>query len=66
MQITSSGAATANMSILKSANEQPHLAGELISKTVEGLMQAQTSQTPVPSAAPLATSGKGTIVNITA
>jgi hypothetical protein len=66
MQITSSGAATANMSILKSANEQPHLAGELISKTVEGLMQAQASQTSVPSAAPLATSGKGTIVNITA
>jgi hypothetical protein len=66
MQITSSTAATANMSILKSANEQPHLAGELISKTVEGLMRAQAMQTPVSSPAPLAASGKGTIVNITA
>jgi hypothetical protein len=66
MQITSSGAESANRSILKSANEQPRLAGELISKTIEGLMQAQTAQTPVPSAAPIAAAGKGTIVNITA
>lgn len=63
MQIASSVAATANISVLKSANEQPHLAGELISKTIEGLVQAQTVQTPVQ---PVAPSGTGTIVNTTA
>ncbi|WP_306549494.1 hypothetical protein [Desulfobulbus sp.] len=63
MQIASSVAATANLSVLKSANEQPHLAGELISKTIEGLMQTQTVQTPVQ---PVAPSGTGTIINTTA
>ena len=63
MQIASSVAATANLSVLKSANEQPHLAGELISKTIEGLMQTQTVQTPVQ---PVAPRGTGTIINTTA
>ena len=66
MQIASSVAATANLSVLKSANEQPHLAGELISKTIEGLMQTPTVQTPVQPVAPVAPSGTGTIVNTTA
>lgn len=66
MQIASSVAATANLSVLKSANEQPHLAGELISKTIEGLMQTQTVQTPVQPVVPVAPSGTGTIINTTA
>jgi len=66
MQIASSVAATANLSVLKSANEQPHLVGELISKTIEGLMQTQTVQTPVQPVAPVAPSGTGTIINTTA
>nr|WP_321467640.1 hypothetical protein [uncultured Desulfobulbus sp.] len=46
MQIAAT-ASTTNMfhSGLKGANEQSHLAAELISKTVEGLVQSQSMQT---------------------
>ncbi len=56
-----------NMSILKSANQQPELAGELISKTIAGLLSAQAAQTTPQSAQPsLAQSGIGNIVNTVA
>jgi hypothetical protein len=65
MQIASvaNAGSTASLSVLKSANEQPALAGELISKTVEGLIQAQAAQMPVQ---PVATLGSGTIINTAA
>jgi len=63
MEIASSTVATTNMSVLKSANEQPRLASELISKTIEGLMQAQAAQTSVQPVASVAASGTGTLVN---
>jgi hypothetical protein len=52
-----------SLSVLKTANEQPNLAGELISKTVEG-MQSQNAPTP---AQPIHVStGTGRIINTTA
>jgi len=68
MQITSSTNvnSVANLSVLKSANEQPSLAGELISKTVEGLMQTQTPQSPPQSVPFSAATGTGGIINTTA
>jgi len=59
----SNSATSAGMSILKSANEQPKLAGELISKTVEAMGQIQTPAQPVVAAN---TSTTGNIINITA
>ena len=53
-------------SVLRSANEQPQLASELINKAVEGMRQTQNLQSP---AQPVAVSGKtttGTIINTTA
>ncbi|MGD9950331.1 MAG: hypothetical protein AB7U29_17905 [Desulfobulbus sp.] len=37
---------SANQSVLKTANQQPRLAADLISKTVESLMQTQSMPTP--------------------
>ena len=51
------------LSLLKTANEQPKLAGELISRTVES-MQSQNAPTPVQ---PIHVStGTGKIINTTA
>ena len=58
-------AASAGMSILKSANEQPKLAGELISKTVEAMGQIQAGQTPSQPVAAANTSTTRNIINIT-
>lgn len=55
-----------NLSILKSANEQPNLAGELISKTVEGLMQAQLAQVQTPLYDVSALAGTGSTINTAA
>ena len=54
-----------SVSVLKAANEQPQLAGDLISKTVEN-MQSQSVQA---AAQPIDVSGligTGNIINITA
>ena len=52
-----------SLSVLKTANEQPKLAGELISKTVES-MQSQNAPTPIQ---PIhASTGMGKIINTTA
>jgi hypothetical protein len=53
------------ISVLKTANEQPRLAGELISKTVEG-MHSQTAQTPVQPTDISGITGTGKIINTTA
>jgi hypothetical protein len=53
------------ISVLKTANEQPKLAGELISKTVES-MRNQRAQTPAQPADISGITGKGTIINTTA
>ncbi|WP_319585366.1 hypothetical protein [uncultured Desulfobulbus sp.] len=68
MQITpfANAGSIASLSVLKSANEQPALAGELISKSVEGLIQAQVAQAPVQPVNLAATSGSGTLINTTA
>ena len=60
--LTTSG----SMSMLKSANEQPKLAGELISKTVEGMMQIQSAQSPAQHIDTSEISGTGKIINTTA
>jgi len=52
--------------VLRATNEQPQLAGDLISKTVAGLMQNQTVQS---SGQPVPVSGMpetGGIINTTA
>jgi hypothetical protein len=51
--------------ILKAANEQPKLAAELISKTIEDL-QKQNTQTPAAPVDIPDTTGKGKIINVTA
>ena len=68
MQITpvANAGSIASLSVLKSANEQLTLAGELISKSVEGLVQAQVAQAPIQPVNPDATSGSGTIINTAA
>lgn len=55
-----------NLSILKSANEQPNLAGELINKTVEGLMQTQLAQVQTPLYDFSALARTGSIINTAA
>jgi hypothetical protein len=55
-----------SISILKSANEQPKLAGELISKTVEGMAQIQSAQTPAQPVDMSGITGTGTLINIKA
>lgn len=68
VQITSSSNvnSAANLSLLKSANLQPTLAGELISKTVEGLMQAQSAQTPPQPVLFSTATGTGGIIDTSA
>jgi hypothetical protein len=53
------------ISVLKTANEQPKLAGELISKTVAG-MRSQSAQAPAQPADISGITGTGTIINTTA
>jgi hypothetical protein len=53
------------LSVLKAANEQPQLAGELISKTVES-MRSQNAQTPVQQTDVSGITGTGKIINTTA
>ena len=67
MQIPSitNTAFSGSISILKLANEQPKLAGELISKTVEGIIQIQSAQTPAQRVDVSEISGTGKIINIT-
>ncbi len=58
--------ASAGMSILKSANEQPKLAGELISKTVEAMGNIQVGQTSSQPVVAANTSTTGNNINIIA
>ncbi len=53
-------------SVLKTANEQPRLAGELISKTVEGMIQNQYAQASAQPVDVSAITGTGKIINTTA
>ena len=68
MQITDphSTASSSVLSILKSANEQPRLAGELISRTVENMVQIQAAQSPAQPLAISEITGIGKIINTTA
>jgi len=68
MQITnmSNSASSSGVSILKSANEQPKLAGELISRTVENMVQIQTAQSPARPIDISEITGIGKIINTTA
>lgn len=69
MNISSSSQAhqMPSMSILKSANQQPELAGELISKTIAGLLSTQSVQIAPQTASPSPTqSGIGTMINTVA
>jgi hypothetical protein len=52
------------MSILKSANQQPELAGELISKTVDSMLASQALQTPSQPVPPLLSQpGTGSLID---
>jgi hypothetical protein len=67
MQIASVAPTTvASQSILRAANEQPHLAADLISKTVESLLQAQVVQTPVQSVPTVNGISSGSLIDINA
>ena len=68
MQInSSSNPSTAyTMAMLKSANEQPELAGELISKTVSGLLQAKGTRALAQPVDNSAITGTGSLIDITA
>jgi hypothetical protein len=66
IQETSNSALSAGHSILKSANQQPELAGDLIAKTVAGISQTQTAQAPVQSTDMSKITGTGKIINTTA
>jgi hypothetical protein len=54
---------SSNISILKSANEQSQLAGELISRTVESMVQASVAQSPTQRINISETTAAGTIIN---
>ena len=57
----------ASLSVLKSANQQPELAGELISKTIASLLSVQSVQATPQTVSPLpAQSGAGTLINTVA
>ncbi|MFH0781754.1 MAG: hypothetical protein V2B20_07335 [Pseudomonadota bacterium] len=68
MQITGSGSLTTfnNVFLLKTANEQPELAGQLISRTVEGMRANETAQSPAQGIDISQSSGPGLLINITA
>jgi len=67
MQISSvSPLQSESLSILKAANQQPSLAGDLISRTVESLMQAQSMQSPAQPVAQPAGNTVGTTIDIIA
>ncbi len=56
-----------SLSVLKSANQQPELAGELISKTIAGLLSAQSVQATPQTVSPSpAQSGASTLINTVA
>lgn len=56
-----------SMSVLKSANQQPELAGALISKTIAGLLSAQSIQAAPQTVSPSsARPGVGTLINTVA
>ena len=65
MQINgiSNPATVINESVLRSANEQPQLAGELISQAVAGLMQIQNVQPPAQPVPVAEMTGTGGIIN---
>ena len=63
---TNNSAASASAFVLKSANEQAKLAGELISMTVDNMVQIQAAQTPAQRTDISEISGTGKIINITA
>ena len=68
MQITELGnsASSSGAFILKSANEQPKLAGELISRTVENMVQIQAAQSPAQRIDISEITGIGKVINTTA
>ncbi len=55
-----------SVAMLKSANEQTKLAGDLISKTVESMAQIQAAQSPAQRMDIAEITGIGQIINITA
>ena len=69
MQISSASnpATMYSLAMIKTANQQPKLAGDLISRTIAGMQQAQqAAQAPAaPVTLPVAT-GRGTHINTTA
>ncbi|MFT5702393.1 MAG: hypothetical protein ACI8ZB_005313 [Desulforhopalus sp.] len=62
----SNSALPAGLSILKSAQQQTELAGDLIAKTVSSMSQMQTTQSPAQSTDISEITGTGKIINITA
>jgi len=54
------------MSILKSANEQTQLAGELIRRTIEGMLDSQSAAAPAQPVETPDISVQGKIINIAA
>lgn len=68
MQIsgTSATSSSVGLSILKSANRQPELAGDLIAKTLAGMAQMQTGQSSVQPVDISKITGTGKLINITA
>lgn len=65
MQIgaTANISTAATMSLLKSANQLPELAGELIQKTLDGLSTAPVAETPPAESSP-ATDGRSPRIDI--
>lgn len=64
---TSQATQLPSLSVLKSANQQPELAGELISKTIAGLLSAQSVQaTPLIVSPSPAQSSVGTLIDTVA
>ena len=55
-----------SLSILKSANQQPQLAADLISKTIASMMQAQNVQSPAQPVTSTDATQPGDLINITA
>jgi hypothetical protein len=68
MQITgtNNSAVLTSVSLLKSANEQPKLAGDLIRRTVESMVNVQAAQSPAQYADISEFPGTGKILNTTA